>query len=133
MGGQPGQGQSAGGALFKSSKPTLEARRMATYAARLPSGPGFAVNLKDAEGRDAASATVRRVGTKTFYFKDDGWIDSAVGPEELGKAVVLKQFSDDFFTLARTQSAEQNQYLTFAERVTVKLDGKIYRVEPGAP
>jgi Ca-activated chloride channel family protein len=106
---------------------------MAAHAARLPSGPGFAVNLKDAEGRDAASATVRRVGAKTFYFKDDGWIDSAVGPEELGKAVVLKQFSDDFFKLARAQTAEQNQYLTFEDRVTVKLAGTVYRVEPGTP
>ena len=32
--------------------------------------------------------------------------------------------------LTRRQGAEQNQYLTFAEPVTVKLDGKVYRIEP---
>ena len=106
----------------------LQAKRTARRGS-----PGQAVGVKDAEGNDTVAETVRQVGAKTFYFKDNGWVDSAVGPDELGKAVVLKQFSDDFFNLTRSQSAEQNQYFTFAERVTVKLDGKVYRVDPGTP
>ncbi len=95
--------------------------------------PGQAAGAKDAEGKDTVAETVRQVGAKTFYFKDNGWLDSAVGADEIGTATVLKQFSDAFFAFVRTQTAEQNQYFTFAERVTVKLDGKVYRVDPGAP
>jgi hypothetical protein len=91
------------------------------------------VRMKDTEGKEKVAETVRQVGSKTFYYRDRGWIDSTVGPEEASKAVVLKQFSDDYFTLARSQSAEQNQYLTFAERVTVKLGNTVYRIDTDAP
>jgi Ca-activated chloride channel family protein len=95
--------------------------------------PGQAVLVKDAEGRDGVAETVRRVGAKTFYFKDDGWLDADLGPGDLAQAIAIRQFSDAFFDLARAQSAEQNQYLTFAERVTVKLAGRVYRIDPGTP
>ena len=35
--------------------------------------------MKDAEGNEAIAETVRQVGAKTFYYRDRGWIDSAVG------------------------------------------------------
>ena len=95
-------------------------------------GPGLAVVARDAEGREGAAETVRRVGSKTFYYKDGGWIDSTVGPDELAKAVVLEQFGDDYFRLVREQKSEDNLYFTFADRVTVKLGGTVYRVEPVA-
>jgi Ca-activated chloride channel family protein len=77
-----------------------------------------------------ASSNIRQVGAKTFYRKGDRWIDSAVRPEEAAQALVIKQFSDAFFELARNQAAEMNQYLTFDEPVTVRLNGKVYRIEP---
>ena len=77
-----------------------------------------------------AASSVRNLGVKTFYRKGDRWVDSQVKPEEDARAVVLEQFSDDFFQLARGQSAEQNQYLTFEEPVTVLIDGQVYRVDP---
>ena len=73
---------------------------------------------------------LRVIGAKTFYFKEDRWIDAAVDPDEEAKARVVRQFSDDFFELARSQSADWNQYLSFAEPVTVKLHGEVYRIEP---
>ena len=36
----------------------------------------------------------------------------------------------NFFSLARTQKAGNNQYLSLDEPVTVKLEGKVYRIEP---
>jgi Ca-activated chloride channel homolog len=76
------------------------------------------------------AGVVRNIGVKTFYRKGDRWVDSDVKPEEDAKAIVLEQFSDEFFQLARGQSAEQNQYLTFEEPVTVRIAGKVYRVDP---
>jgi Ca-activated chloride channel family protein len=129
---KPGQGAQVPSSRFMRRESAARGVAGATQALD-EKAPGLAVSFKDAEGRDGVAATVRRVGAKTFYRKDDGWIDAAVGPEELGKAVVIAQFSDAFFTLARNQSAEQNQYLTFVEPMTVKLDGKVYRIVPGTP
>ena len=52
-----------------------------------------------------AEAKMRQVGSKTFYFKENRWIDSTVKPEEDAKAKLIRQFSDEFFKLARSQSA----------------------------
>jgi Ca-activated chloride channel family protein len=84
---------------------------------------------KDIEGNDLAVSTVRQLGKKTFNRKNDRWVDAEVKPEDEAKAVVIEQFSDAFFTLARAQSSEANQYLTFNEPVTVKLGGQVYRIE----
>jgi Ca-activated chloride channel homolog len=96
-------------------------------------GPGsagrFGVALKDADGKQTFVNTVRRVGSKTFYRKGDHWVDATLKPEDEAKAKVVRQFSDEFFELARTQKSELNQYLTFEEPVTVDLDGKVYRFE----
>ena len=81
-------------------------------------------------GKPVMKSAVRNVGVKTFYRKGDRWVDSLVKPEEDAKAIVVEQFSDEFFKLARDQSAEQNQYLTFEEPVTVLIAGKVYRIEP---
>ena len=43
---------------------------------------------------------------------------------------MVTQLTDDYFQLARTQKAEYNQYLSQSEPVTVKLDGKVYHVDP---
>ena len=75
-------------------------------------------------------AKVRQVGSKTFYFEENCWIDSTVKPDEDAKAKLIRQFSNDFFNLARSQSADLNQYLTFTEPVTIKLAGTVYRIDP---
>jgi Ca-activated chloride channel family protein len=77
-----------------------------------------------------AEAKMRQVGSKTFYFKENRWIDSTVKPEEDAKAKLIRQFSDEFFKLARSQSAEMNQYLTFTEPVTLRLGDTVYRIDP---
>jgi Ca-activated chloride channel family protein len=93
-------------------------------------GMGGAIPTKPGEPAKATGPTVRNLGAKTFYRKADRWVDSDVKPEEDAKAIVVEQFSDQFFELARGQSAEQNQYLTFEEPVTVRISGKVYRVDP---
>jgi Ca-activated chloride channel homolog len=77
-----------------------------------------------------ATQNVRNMGTKTFYRKAERWVDSEVKPEEDAKAIVLEQFSDEFFKVARNQSAEQNQYFSFEEPVTVAIEGRVYRIDP---
>ena len=76
---------------------------------------------------------VRQIGAKTFYWKNQRWVDSSVTPDEDAKATVVTQLTDAYFQLARTQKAEYNQYLSQTEPVTVKLDGKVYHVDPPQP
>ncbi len=80
--------------------------------------------------RGDAQSKVRRIGSKTFYWKKERWIDAAVTEEEAEKATVITQLSDEYFSLARTQKAGDNQYLSLDEPITVKLGGKVYRIEP---
>ncbi len=109
-------------------------RGMMRYEARTvpQAAAGTAPALLAATEKDARKAepAVRRIGSKTFYFKDQRWLDAEVTPEEDAKAKVVRQFSDAFFALARSQGPEWNQYLTFDEPVTVKLDSTVYRIEP---
>jgi hypothetical protein len=53
-----------------------------------------------------------------------------VTADEDAKATAIAQFSDEYFVLARTQKSEYNQYLSMDQPVTVKLDGKVYRIDP---
>jgi Ca-activated chloride channel family protein len=76
---------------------------------------------------------VRQIGTKTFYWKNQRWVDSTVQPDEDARATVVTQLTDAYFQLARVQKADYNQYLCQTEPVTVKLDGKVYHVEPAPP
>ncbi len=76
---------------------------------------------------------IRHIGTKTFYWKNDRWIDSEVRPDEEAGATVVPQMSEAYFELARKQSPASNEYFSQAEPVTVKLDGKVYRVDPASP
>jgi hypothetical protein len=56
-----------------------------------------------------------------------------VKPDDDKKAIVVTQLSDEYFRLARTQKAEYNQYFSQSEPVTVKLEGKVYEIEPLKP
>jgi Ca-activated chloride channel family protein len=70
------------------------------------------------------------VGSKTFFRKANRWVDAEVKAEDEAKAIVIEQFSEPFFQLAREQTSSRNQYFSFEEPVTVELGGKIYRIEP---
>lgn len=88
---------------------------------------------KDLEGRDVMVDTVRTVGRKTFYRRDNRWVDAEVKPEDEAKAIAIEPFTDAYYRLAESGSSEENQYLSFTEPVTVALRGKVYRIEPARP
>ena len=90
---------------------------------------GYGIAVKDAEGKESVLETVRQLGAKTFYRKGAQWVDSSLKAEESAKARVVKQFSEEFFAIARGQGAEMNQYLTFEEPVVVRLGDQVYRFE----
>lgn len=84
----------------------------------------------DVEGRASTVRTLRQIGDKSFFRKEGRWVDSTVGDEDEADVIVIEQFSDDYFRLARGQTPELNQYLTLTEEVTVKLGSQVYRIVP---
>lgn len=119
-------GRMASGGVNRYSASGMSSMMSAGAAA-----PGNVAMAKDLEGRDQIVGSVRNVGGKTFYLRNGVWVDSEVMPEDEPKATKLTQFTEGYFDLARKQSAEQNQYLAFAEPVVVKLaDGQVYRIDP---
>lgn len=102
----------------------------------MPTTPGrqprneAASQIRLSERGDLPPESVRHVGEKTFYRKNDRWVDASVRPEDEAGAIVVRQFSEPYFDLARKQSPERNRYLTFEETVVVAIDGVVYRIEP---
>lgn len=104
------------------------AGQMMTAYVASPAVNAAPVVAQDSFGRIAVVENVRRVGSKTFFRKGEAWIDSALTDEQEQAARRIEQFSDAYFELARKQSAELNQYLTFEEPVVVLLDGVAYSI-----
>jgi hypothetical protein len=75
---------------------------------------------------------VRRIGTKTFYFKGGRWLDSLVKPNDEAKIRHLVRFSDEYFRLAET-GGEIGQYLAFEEPLTFKVGDTIYAIDREPP
>ncbi len=124
-GGRPAQiGGGLGGSPVSGPASSVPA-----LVGRAPAANSTPVVARDAEGRAYAVENVRRVGGKTFFRRGSRWVDATVTAEQEAQAIRLSQFSDAYFDLARGQSAEQNQYLTFEEPVTVNLAGKTYAID----
>ncbi len=79
---------------------------------------------------DQAQVTVRNIGNRTFYRRQNQWVDSQVTPEQQQNARRVKQFSKDYFALARRYGHTMSQYLAMDEAVILNLDGQAYLIEP---
>lgn len=83
----------------------------------------------DAAGNARVERRVRNVGNRTFFYKEDNWLQSDLDADRADKARVVEQYSDAYFELVRNLSREEQQYVAnFREDVTVELNGQVYRV-----
>ena len=88
---------------------------------------------RDDEGKSRVAERVRRIGKKTFYWKNDEWQDSDYGTlkEDAQKNVIeVEQFSDKYFRLAELQNGRYSKYLTVTEPLLIRIDGRNYRIMP---
>ena len=53
------------------------------------------VNLKNVK------ENIQHVGSRVFYRRQGQWVDSTLTPAQETKAIQVKQFSKDYFDLAR--------------------------------
>ncbi|MDD4270441.1 MAG: VWA domain-containing protein [Pirellulaceae bacterium] len=125
MPGAGGLGGYGGGGYGRPAGPASgrAARQSAPAAAAAP------LAAADAEIAQAAG-TVRQIGSRTFYRRNAQWIDSTATEEQQKHAVRVKQFSEEYFRLARLHGREFAQYLVFDEPVVVNVADRTYLVEP---
>jgi Ca-activated chloride channel homolog len=109
-----------------------EALNSISSAPALPSGSvagrAFARSA-DKELADVAQ-NIRNVGNRTFYQRSGRWVDSQVNTEQEANAQRIKQFSDEYFELARRHGRTLSQYLVFDEPVLLSLENQAYLIEP---
>ena len=74
----------------------------------------------------ATGQTVRIVGSKTFVFSDDAWIDTSFDPEKM-KTVKVAFLSDDYFKLSQAVP-ELRSAFSLGSRVIAIHDGVAYQV-----
>ncbi|HIE97110.1 MAG TPA: VWA domain-containing protein [Fuerstia sp.] len=76
----------------------------ATSASPLGKKDAFSVSEDQDEEQRKVAQRVRRIGTKTFYWKNNEWQDSEYGTlktDAQKKVIEVEQFSDDYFRLTR--------------------------------
>lgn len=81
-------------------------------------------DLKDSEGRDLA----RQVGGKTFYRKNDTWIDSEYTPGT--PTTKVEYLSAEYFELLNKKPG-LGKFFALGERIIVVFGGTAYEVKPG--
>jgi Ca-activated chloride channel family protein len=77
-----------------------------------------------------AQQTVRQIANRAFYLRGGQWVDSTATEDQQKNAVRVKQFSDEYFRLAKHHGKEFTQYVAFDEPVIVNVSDRTYLVEP---
>ena len=125
----------AGGFAQRSMKGAFQKAAQAPADVAFGSlAPSEAADLDFAEAvsgeSKAAARNVRNIGSRTFFRRDGQWVDSQVTKDQEQKARRIKQFSDEYFELARAQGPRLSRYLVFDEPVLLNLDDQTYLIEP---
>ncbi len=79
----------------------------------------------DASGQLQRIDKVRQVSNKTFYFKDNQWVDNDCRADQ--KPIQVKRFSEAYFQLSRALPAV-NQYLALGVDVIVNVGHNIFQI-----
>ena len=129
--GMGAMGGGRGGARGRAAGPTARPGGMPGDRFSSSSSPPLPAKLAQAaQEMDQVQQNMRQVGNRTFYRRNNQWIDSLVTGEQEKKAQRVKQFSDEYFALAGKHGRTLSQYLVFDEPVVVNLAGQAYLIEP---
>ncbi len=101
-------------------------------ARKMNEAKGQAALTVDAEGEMQVLESVRNVGQKSFFFKEQRWQDSTVTTEQAKSAVRIVQYSPEYFELAASHGGTLAKYLVFDEPILVNLGTKTYQIDPPA-
>lgn len=118
-----------GGVAQRAAKGSFQMAQNA--AAPASAAPAGSANYRDAASdKDVTVSTVRNLGAKSFYWRENRWQDSTVTDEQIKNARRYEQFSDDYFKLAEKHGRTLSQYLVYDEPVILNLDNETLLIEP---
>ena len=92
--------------------------------------PIYPAELATDREAEAVQRNVRQVANRAFYHHDGRWVDATLTKTQESQAQRVKQFSPEYFELARRHGRELTQYLVFDEPVLVAVGTQAYLVEP---
>jgi Ca-activated chloride channel family protein len=95
-----------------------------------PTGGGYSSYHDAATDKQVEVKGNRNVGNKSFYYRNQQWVDSSATEEQIRTARRCRQFSDEYFELAAKHGRKLSQYLVSDEPVLVNLDGEVLLIEP---
>jgi Ca-activated chloride channel family protein len=78
------------------------------------------------EDRPVPVQTVRQVGRKTFYFRNNRWFDSSLTSEQEQNAKQIERYSKAYFDLVQRHGKDVAKYLAIEGNLTIVLDGQVY-------
>ena len=127
----------------KDAQPTLRLSSTSDEAAGAGAAPAAPMEMRSQVGEDAVSASkkiksmkeeervvitlvdrIKHVGSKTFYFKEEFWVDGDYKDED--EVVEIKYASEQYFELMRKEP-ELGKYLSLGEKVVVCYQNKCYK------
>jgi Ca-activated chloride channel homolog len=131
---KPSAAKSAGGGGYGGRGPGLSSPASSAAPAAAVEAAKAAGELSyggEIEAEAAhAQAAVRNVGNRTFYRRQNQWVDSQVTHAQQQNARKIKQFSKEYFDLANHYGRSMSQYLAMDDAVILNLDGQAYLIEP---
>jgi Ca-activated chloride channel family protein len=83
-----------------------------------------------ASDKDVVVRTNRNVGDRSFFYRENRWVDSTVTEEQAKNARRCVQFSDEYFDLAAKYGRRLSQYFVSDEPLLVNLDDETLLIEP---
>lgn len=118
-------------ALAHAAKAVQEAGK-----ALAPTAPGGGMGGLAREADQAVeevqqvAQNIRQVGNRTFYRRQNQWIDATLNEAQQKNVQRIKQFSREYFDLANRYGRTMAQYMVFDEPVMVNLGNQAYLIEP---
>jgi Ca-activated chloride channel homolog len=128
------QAASSGGSYSYGAKPAdmVETLKTINSSPAFRSGGGGGAGYAGDADKELADVAqnIRNVGNRTFYQRSGRWVDSSLSTDQESNAKRVKQFSDEYFELARRNGRTLSQYMVFDEPVLLNLDNQAYLIEP---
>ena len=106
----------------------IKARFKKANNAPASDGFGFAGGsyAQSADAPVAAAQTVQNVGSKTFFRRNNRWVDSAVTQKQEQEATRIERYSQEYFDLVSRHGKSIAKYLAIEGNVTLLIEGKAY-------
>lgn len=135
------QGSADGfGSLFGSASSAPDAAGRPKGGVRPSASPGGPVSgLGDSNSDGVAGmgagkrATVRKIGDRTFYWKNNEWQEASLLQDGKLKEIEItsvEQFSTQYFELSEKENGRWSVYLSIDEPVVVLIGDKAFRIVP---